>query len=142
MRAKPASDCRQTTTCTRSSSARSEKPVELRLKSGEKIAGKLQKVTGTLACVAQLNDASFYDAAVDIESVAAVVVRARIKLDRAVHEAPGAGLVPVRDNRVTRSLIARSRRMPQALMTARVARVMRRNIQIGCSRMRSPSQMT
>jgi hypothetical protein len=47
------------------------------LKSGEKIAGKLQKVTGTLAYVAQLNDASFYDAAVDIESVAAVVVRAR-----------------------------------------------------------------
>jgi len=53
------------------------KPVEFRLKSGEKIAGKLQKVTGTLAHLAQLNDATFYDAAVDIESVAAVVVRAR-----------------------------------------------------------------
>jgi len=53
------------------------KPVELRMKSGEKIAGKLQKVTGTLAHLAQLNDATFYDAAVEIESVAAVVVRAR-----------------------------------------------------------------
>ena len=53
------------------------KPVELRLKSGEKIAGKLQKVTGTLAHVAQLSDASFYDAAVEIESVAALVVKAR-----------------------------------------------------------------
>ena len=53
------------------------KPVELRLKSGEKIAGKLQKVTGTLAHLAQLTDATFYDAAVDIDSVAAVVVRAQ-----------------------------------------------------------------
>jgi len=53
------------------------KAIELRLKSGEKIAGKLQKVTGSLAHLAQLSDASFYDAAVDIESVAAVVVRAR-----------------------------------------------------------------
>lgn len=53
------------------------KPVELRLKSGEKIAGKLQKVSGSLAHLAQLTDATFYDAAVDIESVAAMVVRAR-----------------------------------------------------------------
>ena len=53
------------------------KPVELRLKSGEKIAGKLQKVTNTLALVVQLTDATFYDAAIDLESVAAVVVRAR-----------------------------------------------------------------
>jgi hypothetical protein len=53
------------------------KPVELRLKSGEKIAGKLEKVTGSLAHLAQLTDATFYDAAVDIESVAAVVLKAR-----------------------------------------------------------------
>ena len=53
------------------------KPVELRLKSGEKIAGKLQKVTDNLAHLAQITDADFYDAAVDLESVAAVVVRAR-----------------------------------------------------------------
>ena len=53
------------------------KSVELRLKSGEKIAGKLAKVTDRLAHLAQLTDADFYDAAVEIESVAAVVVRAR-----------------------------------------------------------------
>lgn len=53
------------------------KAVELRLKSGEKIAGKLEKVTDTLAHVAQLADADFYDAAVDLDSVAAVVIRVR-----------------------------------------------------------------
>jgi hypothetical protein len=53
------------------------KPVELRMKSGEKIAGKLEKVTEKLAHLSQLKDADFYDAAVDIDSVEAVVVRAR-----------------------------------------------------------------
>jgi len=53
------------------------KSIELRLKSGEKIAGKLEKVTGALALMTQLSEATFYDAAVDVESVAAVVVRAR-----------------------------------------------------------------
>ena len=53
------------------------KPVELRMKSGEKIAGKLVKVTDRLAHLSQLTDADFYDAAVEIDSVAAVVVRVR-----------------------------------------------------------------
>src|SRR5690349_16828449 len=53
------------------------KSVELRLKSGEKIGGKLEKVTQAVAHLSQLSDASFYDAAVDVDSVAAVVVRAR-----------------------------------------------------------------
>ena len=53
------------------------KPVELRLKSGEKIAGKLAKVTDRLAHLSQLADADFYDAAVDIDSIAVVVVRVR-----------------------------------------------------------------
>ena len=53
------------------------KPVELRLKSGEKIAGKLAKVTDKLIHLAQLADADFYDAAVEIDSIAAVVVRVR-----------------------------------------------------------------
>ena len=44
--------------------------VELRMKSGEKIADKLVHI-------AQLRDADFYDAAVEIDDVAAVVVRAR-----------------------------------------------------------------
>ena len=54
-------------------------PVELRLKSGEKIAGKLQKVTDKLVHLSQLTDADFYDGVVDLESIAAVVVRARSK---------------------------------------------------------------
>jgi hypothetical protein len=53
------------------------KPVELRLKSGEKIAGKLEKVTDSLAHLSQLANADFYDAAVEIDSVAVVVVRVR-----------------------------------------------------------------
>ncbi len=53
------------------------KPVELRMKSGEKISGKLQKVTEKLAHLSELTDADFYDAAVEIDSIAAVVVRAR-----------------------------------------------------------------
>jgi hypothetical protein len=53
------------------------KPVELRLKSGEKIAGKLAKVTDKLAHLSQLTDADFYDAAVEIDSIAVVVVRVR-----------------------------------------------------------------
>ena len=51
--------------------------VELRMKSGEKIAGKVEKVTDKLVHIAQLRDADFYDAAVEIDEVAAVVVRAR-----------------------------------------------------------------
>lgn len=51
--------------------------VELRLKSGEKIAGKVEKVTNKLVHIAQLRDADFYDAAVEIDDVAAVVVRVR-----------------------------------------------------------------
>ncbi len=53
------------------------KPVELRMKSGEKMAGKLEKVSDKLAHLSQLADADFYDAVVEIESVAAVVVRVR-----------------------------------------------------------------
>src|SRR6476620_4460689 len=55
------------------------KPVELRMKSGEKIAGKLAKVTDKLAHLSQLADADFYDAAVEIDSVAVFVVRVRSK---------------------------------------------------------------
>ena len=51
--------------------------VELRMKSGEKIGGKLAKVTDRLAYLSQLTEADFYDAAVEIDSVAVVVVRVR-----------------------------------------------------------------
>jgi hypothetical protein len=53
------------------------KPVELRMKSGEKMAGKLDKVTDKLVHLSQLTDADFYDAVVEIDSIAAVVVRVR-----------------------------------------------------------------
>ena len=51
--------------------------VELRMKSGEKIAGRLEKVGDKLVHIAQLTGAEFYDAAVDAGDVSAVVVRTR-----------------------------------------------------------------
>jgi len=49
--------------------------VELRMKSGEKIGGKVEKVGDKLVHLTQLTGAEFYDAAVDAADVAAVVVR-------------------------------------------------------------------
>lgn len=49
--------------------------VELRMKSGEKIAGKLEKVGDKLVHLSQLTGAEFFDAAVDAGDVSAVVVR-------------------------------------------------------------------
>jgi len=51
--------------------------VELRLRSGEKIAGKLQKVGEKLAHVSQLAGAEFFEAAVAIDEITAVIVRAK-----------------------------------------------------------------
>lgn len=53
--------------------------VELRMKSGEKIAGKVEKVGDKLVHLSQLTGAEFFDAAVDAADVAAVVVRAKSK---------------------------------------------------------------
>ena len=53
--------------------------VELRMKSGEKIAGKVEKVGDKLVHLSQLTGAEFFDAAVDTADVAAVIVRARSK---------------------------------------------------------------
>ncbi len=53
------------------------KPVELRMKSGEKVSEKLEKVTDKLPHLSQLTDADFYDAAVELDSIAIVVVRVR-----------------------------------------------------------------
>ena len=49
--------------------------VELRLKSGEKIGGKLEKLGDKLVQLSQLTGAEFYDAAVEIADVSVVVVR-------------------------------------------------------------------
>jgi hypothetical protein len=53
--------------------------VELRMKSGEKIGGKLEKVGDKLVHLSSLTGAEFFDAAVDAEDVAAVVVRTKSK---------------------------------------------------------------
>ncbi|MEY2506990.1 MAG: hypothetical protein QOH01_1319 [Verrucomicrobiota bacterium] len=51
--------------------------VELRMKSGEKIAGKLEKVGDKLVHLSALTGAEFYDAAIDTADVSAVVVRTK-----------------------------------------------------------------
>ena len=51
--------------------------VELRMKSGEKIAGKVEKVGDKLVHLSALTGAEFYDAAVDASDVSGVVVRVK-----------------------------------------------------------------
>jgi hypothetical protein len=51
--------------------------VELRMNSGEKIAGKVEKVGDKLVHLSGLTGAEFYDAAVDTADVSAVVVRTK-----------------------------------------------------------------
>ena len=53
--------------------------VELRMKSGEKIGGKVEKIGDKLVHLSQLTGAEFFDAAVDTAEVAAVVVRTKAK---------------------------------------------------------------
>ena len=49
--------------------------VELRLKAGEKIGGKVEKIADKLVYLSQLTGAEFYDAVVDTADVSAVVIR-------------------------------------------------------------------
>jgi hypothetical protein len=53
--------------------------VDLRMKSGEKIGGKLDKVGDKLVLVSQLTGAEFFDAVVDIDNIAAAAVRSKSK---------------------------------------------------------------
>jgi hypothetical protein len=53
--------------------------VELRMTSGEKIAGKVEKVGDKVVHLSQLTGAEFFDAAVDVANVEAVVVRTKSK---------------------------------------------------------------
>lgn len=53
--------------------------VELRMKSGEKIGGKVEKVGDKLVHLSQLTGAEFFDAAVDTADIAAVAVRTKSK---------------------------------------------------------------
>ena len=51
--------------------------VELRMKSGEKIGGRVEKLGAKLVHLSELSGAEFYDAAVAIDDVSAVVVRVK-----------------------------------------------------------------
>ena len=53
--------------------------VELRMKSGEKIGGKIEKVGDKLVHLSQLTGAEFFDAAVDAADVSAVIVRTKTR---------------------------------------------------------------
>src|SRR5437763_15602503 len=53
--------------------------VELRMKSGEKIGGKIEKVGDKLVHLSQLTGADFFDAAIEAADISAVVVRTRNK---------------------------------------------------------------
>jgi hypothetical protein len=52
------------------------KSVELHLRSGEKIGGKVGQVTDNIVYLSHLTGAEFYDAFVDMRDVSAVVIRA------------------------------------------------------------------
>ena len=51
--------------------------VELRLKSGEKIGGRVEKVGDKLLHLSQLTAAEFFDGAVEIADISAVIVRTK-----------------------------------------------------------------
>lgn len=53
--------------------------VELRLKGGEKISGKLEKVNGKLAHLSALTGAEYFDGVIVIDDIAAMIVRAKSK---------------------------------------------------------------
>ncbi len=52
------------------------KAVELHLRSGEKVGGKVGQVTDNIVFLSNLTGAEFYDAFIDVKDVSAVVVRA------------------------------------------------------------------
>jgi hypothetical protein len=54
-------------------------PVELRMKSGEKLGGKLEKLNDKMVHLTQLTGAEYFDAVVAMENIGAVVVRAKAK---------------------------------------------------------------
>ena len=52
------------------------KAVELHLRSGEKIGGRVGQVTDNIVYLSHLTGAEFYDAFVDVKDISAVVMRA------------------------------------------------------------------
>ncbi|HEV3099701.1 MAG TPA: hypothetical protein VGY75_08295 [Candidatus Udaeobacter sp.] len=53
-----------------------DKAVELHLRSGEKIGGRVSQVTDNIVYLSHLTGAEFFDAFVDVKDISAVVVRA------------------------------------------------------------------
>jgi len=51
------------------------KPVELHLRSGEKMGGKVAQVTDSIVHLSNLTGAEYFDAFVDMKDVSVVVVR-------------------------------------------------------------------
>lgn len=51
------------------------KMVELHLRSGEKIGGRVGQVTDNIVYLSHLTGAEFYDAFIDVKDISAVVVR-------------------------------------------------------------------
>jgi hypothetical protein len=51
------------------------KAVELHLRSGEKIGGKVGQVTDNIIYLSHLTGAEFFDAFVDVKDISAVVIR-------------------------------------------------------------------
>ena len=56
--------------------ANAGKTVELHLRSGEKLGGRVGQVTDSIVYLSHLTGAEFYDAFVDVKDISAVVVRA------------------------------------------------------------------
>jgi hypothetical protein len=56
--------------------ANAGKSVELHLRSGEKVGGRVAQVTDNIVYLSHLTGAEFYDAFIDVKDVSAVVVRA------------------------------------------------------------------
>ena len=52
------------------------KAVELHLRSGEKVGGRVGQVTDNIVFLSHLTGAEFYDAFVDVKDISAVVIRA------------------------------------------------------------------
>src|SRR5215469_13989955 len=52
------------------------KPVELHLRSGDKIGGRVGQVTDNIVYLSHLTGAEFFDAFIDVKDISAVVIRA------------------------------------------------------------------
>ena len=52
------------------------KAVELHLRSGEKVGGRVGQVTDNIVYLSHLTGAEFYDAFIDVKDISAVVIRA------------------------------------------------------------------